>query len=299
MDQRILRAIRDPYYAGGAILNRLAPYIHNDEKYVRWSYFLATHQRLNLDTPETFNEKLQWLKLHDQRPEYTVMVDKYAVKEHIANFLGNEYVFETLGVWNDFDDIDFSQLPDQFVLKCTHDSGGLIICRDKEKLDVSAARKRIRHCMKKNYYYASREYPYKDVPHRIIAEPLMVDESGVELKDYKIFCFNGTPKMIEVDFGRFSEHQRNIYDTNWVLMDLEIKYPRNPSHEIDRPEHLDEMLEMAGKLSQGIPHVRVDLYYINGKIYFGELTFFHGSGYEPFKPKKWNRTVGEWLNLPI
>lgn len=299
MDQRILRAIRDPYYAGGAILNRLAPYIRNDERYVRWSYFLATHQHLDLDTPKTFNEKLQWLKLHDQRPEYTMMVDKYAVKEYIANILGKEYVFETLGVWNDFDDIDFFQLPNQFVLKCTHDSGGLIICRDKAKLDMSAARNRIKHCMRKNYYYASREYPYRDVPHRIIAEPLMVDESGVELKDYKIFCFNGTPKMIEVDFGRFSEHQRNIYDTNWMLMDLELKYPRNPSLEIDRPAHLDEMLEIAGRLSQDIPHVRVDLYYINGKIYFGELTFFHGSGYESFRPEKWNEKAGEWLGLPI
>lgn len=298
MDQRILRAIRDPYYAGGAILNRLAPYIRNDERYVRWSYFLATHQHLDLDTPKTFNEKLQWLKLHDQRPEYTMMVDKYAVK-YIANILGKEYVFETLGVWNDFDDIDFFQLPNQFVLKCTHDSGGLIICRDKAKLDMSAARNRIKHCMRKNYYYASREYPYRDVPHRIIAEPLMVDESGVELKDYKIFCFNGTPKMIEVDFGRFSEHQRNIYDTNWMLMDLELKYPRNPSLEIDRPAHLDEMLEIAGRLSQDIPHVRVDLYYINGKIYFGELTFFHGSGYESFRPEKWNEKAGEWLGLPI
>ena len=294
-----MRAIRDPYYAGGAILNRLAPYIRNDERYVRWSYFLATHQHLDLDTPKTFNEKLQWLKLHDQRPEYTMMVDKYAVKEYIANILGKEYVFETLGVWNDFDDIDFFQLPNQFVLKCTHDSGGLIICRDKAKLDMSAARNRIKHCMRKNYYYASREYPYRDVPHRIIAEPLMVDESGVELKDYKIFCFNGTPKMIEVDFGRFSEHQRNIYDTNWMLMDLELKYPRNPSLEIDRPAHLDEMLEIAGRLSQDIPHVRVDLYYINGKIYFGELTFFHGSGYESFRPEKWNEKAGEWLGLPI
>lgn len=242
---------------------------------------------------------MQWLKLHDQRPEYTMMVDKYAVKEYIANILGKEYVFETLGVWNDFDDIDFFQLPNQFVLKCTHDSGGLIICRDKAKLDMSAARNRIKHCMRKNYYYASREYPYRDVPHRIIAEPLMVDESGVELKDYKIFCFNGTPKMIEVDFGRFSEHQRNIYDTNWMLMDLELKYPRNPSLEIDRPAHLDEMLEIAGRLSQDIPHVRVDLYYINGKIYFGELTFFHGSGYESFRPEKWNEKAGEWLGLPI
>ena len=147
MDQRILRAIRDPYYAVGAILNRLAPYIRNDERYVRWSYFLATHQHLDLDTPKTFNEKLQWLKLHDQRPEYTMMVDKYAVKEYIANILGKEYVFETLGVWNDFDDIDFFQLPNQFVLKCTHDSGGLIICRDKAKLDMSAARNRIKHCI--------------------------------------------------------------------------------------------------------------------------------------------------------
>jgi hypothetical protein len=299
MDKRIIKALTNPYYACNVILNRLAPYIHDDELIVKWNYFLSLHKKLNLNNPQTFNEKLQWLKLHDRHAEYTVMVDKLAVKDYIAKILGAEYVFDTIGVWNQFDDIDFSKLPNQFVLKCTHDSGGLVICKNKETLDIGAARKRINHCLKKNYFYATIEYPYKDVPHRIIAEPLMVDESGSELKDYKFFCFNGEPKFFKVDFGRTKVHHANYYDLNWNFLKFgEVVCPYVEDRHIEKPLHFDEMVDIARNLSANIPFVRIDLYNINGRIYLGEITFFPASGTGPFYPEEWDYKIGQLLTLP-
>lgn len=211
---------------------------------------------------------------------------------------GEEYIIPTLGVWEHFDDIDFDKLPDKFVLKCTHDSGGLVICRDKSKFDKEAARKKLEKCLKRNYFLYGREWPYKNVPPRIIAEKYMVDESGVELKDYKIFCFHGVPKIIEVDFNRFVGHKRNLYTTSWELIDLEICYPSDENFKIAKPEHLEKLLQLATVLSQDIPHIRTDFYVINGKIYFGELTFCHGSGFEKFIPEEWDKIFGDWLKLP-
>jgi hypothetical protein len=269
-----------------------------DEIYLKLLYKHKTGKKLNLKNPHTFNEKLQWLKLHDRNPLYTTMVDKYEAKKYVANIIGDEYIIPTLGIWDNFDDIDFDKLPKQFVLKCTHDSGGLVICKDKSKLDVDAARKKINRCLKKNYYYHSREWPYKNVKPRIIAEKYMTDESGTELKDYKVFNFNGQPKFIQVDYGRFVEHKRNLYNTDWQYIDAAIKYPSDKTVSIKKPDSLDEMLEFSRRLSQGLPFLRTDFYSIEDKIYFGELTFYHGSGMEQFRPEQFGVDVGLWLKLP-
>ena len=253
---------------------------------------------LDLENPKTFNEKLQWLKLHDHNPLYTIMVDKYAVKKYVAEKIGEQYIIPTLGVWEHFDDIDFDKLPSQFVLKCTHDSGSIVVVPDKSKMDKVAAKKKLENGLRYNYYYWGYEWPYKDVPPRIIAEKFMVDESGVELKDYKVFNFDGIPKAIQVDYDRFTDHKRNIYDAEWKYIDMSIEYPTDANHQIAKPKNLEKMLELAGKLSEGIPHARTDFYVINDEIYFGEITFYHGAGLEHFVPEKYDGVFGEWIKLP-
>jgi hypothetical protein len=291
------RFISDPVARFG-YLSELGLYNHMpDDKYLKKKYKLVMGTELNLDNPKTFNEKLQWLKLHDRKPVYTTMVDKYEAKKYVGNIIGEEYIIPTLGVWDTFEDVDFNKLPEQFVLKCTHDSGGLVICKDKLSLDMEAAHKKINRCLKRNYYYHGREWPYKNVKPRIIAEKYMTDESGVELKDYKIFNFNGEPKMIQVDYNRFVKHKRNLYTTDWEYIDAAIKYPTDASVDIKKPEKLDEMLELAKILSAGIPHVRTDFYSINDKIYFGELTFYHESGMGKFDPEQFGVDMGSWIKL--
>lgn len=296
--QTMIRAIKKP----GMIIRimgdkKLLTWIP-DALYLKIIYRAETGKRLDLKHPKTYNEKLQWLKLYDRRPEYTMMVDKYEVRKYVAEKIGEEYLIPLIGVYDSVDEIPWEELPDKFVLKCTHGSGSNILCNDKKELDIQMAKKKLRKWMKKNFFWVFREWPYKNVKPRIVCEKYMVDESGIELKDYKIFCFDGEPKLIQVDFDRFRDHKRNIYDLDWNLVDLTIKYPRDPNKTIARPDKLDEMLDVARKLSAGIPHVRVDLYSIGDKIYFGELTFTHGAGYEPFYPESYNELLGSWLKLP-
>ena len=270
----------------------------DDEKFLKYLYKSTFHKELNLENPSTFNEKLQWLKLYDRNPEYIKMVDKYEAKKYVADIIGEEYIIPTLGVWDKFDEIDFSKLPNQFVIKCTHDSGGVVICEDKNKLNLRKTKRKIEKCLKQNFYYRAREWPYKNVKPRIIVEKYMVDESKKELKDYKVFCFNGEPKFIEVDFDRFIDHKRNIYTTNWELMQLQIKYPMDSNVKIKKPEKLEEMIKFARILAKNIPHVRVDFYSINKNIYFGELTFYHESGFGEITPEEWNKKLGDMIILP-
>lgn len=271
----------------------------SDRVFLKIRYWGSMKKFLNLDTPETFNEKIQWLKLNDRNPLYTKLVDKFEVKDYVANKIGAEYIISTLGVWNDFDEIDFSKLPNQFVLKCTHDSGGLVICTDKNKLDVEAARQKINKSLKYNYYLLGREWPYKDVKPRIIAEVYMEDSETKELRDYKFFCFNGKVKALfvasdrqveneETKFDFFDEHYNHLPFTNGHPNAL--KYP-------EKPVCFDKMKSLAEILSKGFPHVRVDFYEVNGKIYFGELTFSHWSGFAPFEPEEWDYTFGSWIDL--
>ncbi len=269
-----------------------------DRLYLEWLYEVRMGTKLQLDHPVTFNEKLNWLKLYDRRDEYTRMADKYEVRQYIADQIGEEYLVPLLGVWNSAAEIDADALPDQFVLKCTHDSASVIICKDKSTFDWAAVKEKLSQSLAINYFYPSREWPYKNIKPRIIAEQYMVDESGTELKDYKIYNFSGQPELIQVDFGRFVHHERNLYDLNWNYIDEQIEYPKNPQVQIGRPEHLELMLQLAAKLSQGIPSVRTDFYSINGRVYFGEVTFYQEAGFAHFSSDAYDRYLGSLIQLP-
>lgn len=268
-----------------------------DNMYLKLVYFLKTHKRLNLKNPRTYNEKLQWLKLYDRKPIYTIMADKYRVREYVAKKIGEEYLIPLIGIYDNFDEINFNKLPSQFVLKCTHDSGSIVICKEKTKFDFQNAKKKISKHLSKSYYYLSREWVYKNIKHKIICEKYMVDESERELKDYKFFCFHGEPKIIQVDFNRFEDHKRNFYDLKWNFVDLSLQYPNDPKKVISKPKKLDKMIRIASKLSEGINHVRVDLYMIKNDIYFGELTFYPEAGFGKFEPEIYDTIFGNWLKI--
>ena len=290
--------IFNPYWIMGGIVRRvLSRLIKNDELYIKLRYFSGMKKFPDLKHPRTYNEKLQWLKLNDKHKEYTRLVDKYAVKEYIEKLNWGGKTIPTLGVWDKFDDIDFAQLPNQFVLKTTHDSGGIVIVKDKNKMDMQKARKKLEKSLQRKYFLMSREYPYKDVKPRIIAEKFMVDESGTELKDYKFFCFNGEVKFLFVATDRPFDTRFDFFDADFNHLPFKQGHPL-ARKEIKKPVNFEEMKQAAAVLSKGIPHVRVDLYNINGEIYFGELTFFHFSGVVPFEPVEWDEKIGDYLKLP-
>jgi len=270
-----------------------------DKIYIQIFYFLRTKKRLNLKNPVTFNEKLHWLNLYYRNPDYVKLSDKFEVRSHITNTIGEEYLIPLLGVWDSFDDIDFDKLPNQFVLKCTHDSGSVIICKDKSTLNIANVGKYLKIRLKRNFYYKGREWQYNKIKPRIIAEKYMEEYSCGEIKDYKFFCFNGEPKLIQVDFDRFKGHKRNLYSTKWEYIPASIKYPTHPEIKIEKPKKFDAMLNLAKKLSSGYPHVRVDLYSIDNSIFFGELTFSHGNGCEKFTPKAFGIEMGSWMQRKI
>lgn len=269
----------------------------SDEQYLKLMYWAKFGVKLDLDNPKSFNEKLQWLKINNKNELCGKLVDKYEVKKYVSDLIGSEYIIPTLGVWESFDDIDISSMPEKgFVLKTTHDSGGVYICRNKKDYSLKKAKKILKHSLNRNYFWVGRELAYKGVKPRIIAEPLLVDESGIELKDYKVFNFDGHAKLIQVDYDRFSNHKRNLYDTEWNYIEAEIKYPTS-SRVIEKPACLDKLLELSEILSQGFRHARTDFYVIGDKILFGEITFIHGSGYECFRPASFGQEVGSWINI--
>ena len=271
----------------------------SDEEFLRKKYKCQLHKDLNLENPQYFNEKMQWLKLYNRKPEYVQMVDKVAVKDYVASRIGNEHIIPTIAVYDKYEDIDFDKLPDKFVIKCTHDSASTFVCSNKRNFDFAAAKKRINERLKTHYFMLGREWPYKFVEPKIIIEQFMVDESGTELKDYKFFCFNGKVKCFSVDFNRFTNHRANYYTPDFELMTLGKKLcPPDPGQKLERPDHLDEMIKIAEQLSEGIPFLRVDLYNINGQIYFGELTFYPASGFSPFLTDEWDKELGSWITLP-
>lgn len=297
LQTKIIKAIKNPRKAFLALMP--SSYFHKwqDEKYLRLCYQARTGKKLNLTDPKTFNEKLQWIKLHNRKPEYTMMVDKYAVREYIGQTVGAQYLIPLLGVWDDPDEIDFNALPEQFVLKCNHNSGlGMCICKDKSKLDVEKVKQELRQGLAQDYYLHGREWPYKNVKRRIVAETYMDDGTG-ELRDYKVMCFDGEPKLIQFHSGRFEVHKQDFYDTQWNKLEITQGCPLSETV-LDRPVFLEEMLELSRKLAAGIPHVRVDWYYVQGQLYFGELTFFDASGFDEFEPAQWNEIVGSWITLP-
>jgi len=300
------------------ILNKAIKVIINKEKFVsalsRRGFFNCLSDKtflklvfrnrvgytLNLRCPTTFNEKLQWLKLYNRDPIYTKMVDKYTAKEYVSEKLGGEYIIPTLGVWNSFDEINFESLPNQFVLKTTHDSGGVIICTDKKTFDFDDARKKFTKRLKKSFFMQSREWPYKNVVPRIIAEEYIEEIGFGSFYEYKMFCFNGKIKMVLVCKGEFLDSERTIDYCDEKFNKLPfISYNQPSKDEVEMPKEKEQLFEIAEKLSKDIPHVRVDMYVVNDKIYFGELTFFHGSGFQAFEPREWDSKIGEWLELPL
>ena len=272
-----------------------------DEPYVKLFYYATTGRKLNLRNPVTFEDKQQWLKLHDHNDRYTELADKYAVREHIKNTIGTEYSFPLLGHWDRFDDIDFDILPEQFVLKCNHDSGSVKVIRSKTALTAEEMRKLRKHFdkrIKENFFFAGREFPYKNIEPCIIAEQYMSDDKQEisSLNDYKFFCFHGEPKIVLIVTDRATDCRYDFYDMDFNHLDLRYGKGRD-DEKIQMPVYFNEMKEISAKLSNGIPFVRIDLYEVNGRVYFGEYTFFDGGGFQWYKPDEWEYKLGSWLKI--
>lgn len=272
-----------------------------DKPYLQLFYFATTGKFINFKNPKGFNEKLQWLKVNDKHSEYTKLVDKLAVREHIKETLGEEYLFPILGCWESFDEIDFDTLPEKFVLKCNHDSGSTKVIKNMSELTeekLNELRAFFKKRLRRDFFYAGREYPYKKIKPYIIAEQFMVDESAPEksIEDYKFFCFNGEPKIMFVATDRNVDVKFDFFDMDFNHLDIVNIHPQSGKN-LEKPVMFDEMKKIAAKLSKGIKHVRIDLYELNGKIYFGEYTFFHGGGFSLFYPSEWERKLGDWIDI--
>ena len=277
-------------------------FLFADEMYLRLFYKYRMGHPLNLKAPLTYNEKLNWLKLNDRNPLYTKLVDKYEVKNYVAEKAGKQYVIKTLGIWDNPEDIEWDILPNQFVLKTTHGGGnsGVVVCKAKEEINKGLIVNRLNEAMHQNLYKDSREWPYKNVPKRIIAEEYVEDEATKELRDYKFFCFNGKVEFLFIG----SERQKPGEDVKFDFFDKDFNHliirQGHPNSKVlpEKPSRFEEMKELAAKLSEGIPHVRIDLYEANGKVYFGEMTFYHFGGVVPFEPEEWDITFGKMIILP-
>ena len=274
-------------------------YILSDKSFIRKIYKERMGKEINLSNPRTFCEKQNWLKLYDRKPIYTVMVDKYLARNFVAERIGEEYLVPLLGVWDNADDIDFSALPDKFVLKCNHNSD-VTICTDKSTLDIEKTRNKLNEQLKQNYYYSKREWPYKNVPRKIICEKYMENYDGSEPLEYKVLCFNGVPKYIIVISGRFSNRETTMdtYNSNWIYTDL-INGDCPLSGDIfEKPKCFDKIISISEKLSENTPFLRVDFNFWNQQLYFGEMTFFDAAGFENYKPDEWDLKLGNLISLP-
>lgn len=275
------------------ILRRLSQGIP-DEAYLRMLYCCKMRRKLHLHPPVTFTEKLQWLKLYDRNPLYTKLADKYAVKAYVAEKVGEAHIVPTLGLWERPEDMDFSALPRQFVLKCTHDSNSVILCRDKEKLDKAAACRRLKEKLQENYYYFGREWPYKDVPPRILCETYLEDE----IKNYKFFCFYGRPRFLYVSVGLGKDVRMFFCDMDWNRLPFRNTAYGPLDASLEKPACFAEMAAMVEILSAGIPFVRIDLFAVAGHVYFSEYTFTPTSGFMVFDPPEYDKILGDYLPLP-
>lgn len=271
-----------------------------DETYLKWLFFYKLGYKLDLDNPKSFNEKIQWLKLYDHRKIYTSFADKFEAKKLVSEIIGNEYIVPTIGVWEHFDDIDFNQLPQRFVLKTTHDSGGIVVVDDIRTFDREKAKKKLETSLKKNYAKLGREWAYEGVKRRIIAEEFLSNGEEKELIDYKFMTFNGKVKCSFTCSNRFSGDGLKVtfFDMNWKEMPFERKYPKSYSS-INKPLNYELMIKLSEKLAEELPFVRVDFYEVNGKVYFGEMTFYPGSGLEDFRPLLWDYELGSWIKLNL
>lgn len=293
--------IKHPEIAGYRLLQQYFTWLP-DKLYIQFMFRFKMGYWPDLKNPQTFSEKLQWLKLYNRRPEYTTMVDKYAVKEYVANIIGEEYIIPTLGVWDKPEDIEWDKLPNQFVLKTTHGGGsnGVVICKDKTAFDKEKAVIKLNRSMKQDIYSCLKEWPYKNVPRRIIAEKYISPalQHG-DLPDYKFFCFNGEVKALFIGTERQTGDVKfDYFDADFNHLDLIQQHPMS-GRTFTKPVNFDKMIKLAAKLSEGIPQIRIDLYDVSGKIYFGEMTFYHHGGIVPFHPQKWDYEFGSWIKLPI
>lgn len=292
--------IKNPIYILLGFLNHCG-FLFSDRKFLELRYLLENKERLNLNEPKTFTEKIQWLKLYNRKPEYVMMVDKFEAKKYVASLIGEKYIIPTLGIWDKFEDIDFSKLPDRFILKATHSSHASIVCKDKRTFDIYDARKKFHRFLKTNPYIYCREWAYKNVKPRIIAEQFMANKGEKDLTDYKFFCFNGEPRYCQVIRDRSENETIDFFDTEWRHQEFTGLNPvaKTGLNPVAKPTDYSRMLKIASRLSEGMPFVRIDLYEINGKIYFGEITFYPAAGFGTFTPKEWNRKLGDMIQLPI
>ncbi|MBQ8064376.1 MAG: glycosyl transferase [Prevotella sp.] len=297
---KILKFLKDPLHLIVVLMRNCGSLIANDETYLRWYYALCMHKKLNLESPGTYNEKINWLKLHDHNPLYTTLVDKLRVKDYVTQKIGAAHVIKTLGIWKRAEDIEWDNLPERFVLKTTQGGGniGVMICHDKSNFDRAKAIANMNAALKQNLYSSSREWPYKDVEPLIFAEEYMEDEHG-ELRDYKFFCFDGKCRMLFVATERQTRKEPffNFFDDSYHPLPFRQGHPLNPVLP-EKPKGFQDMVRIAEQLSVGFPHVRVDLYIVNGQVYFGEYTFYHFGGVVPFEPAEWDGIIGSWLTLP-
>lgn len=266
-----------------------------DKAYLKMIYLMETGQKLNLKYPKTYSEKLQWIKLFDRKTLYTKLVDKYEVRKYIAATIGENYLIKLIGTYNSVDEIDWNVLPNAFVLKCTHGSGSNIICIDKKRLDIDNAKIKLRKWMKHNWFWFGREWPYRNVKPRITCEEFLSDNGEVP-EDYKVLCFNGKAKLIEVHTGRFADHKQDFYDIKWNKTEISQGTPRSTII-VNKPKILEKMLQLSEILSQNTYHVRIDWYVVENKLYFGEITFFDASGFCPFDKEKDELMLGDWIDL--
>lgn len=278
------------------LFRKMAPLYKDDEKYLKKLFKMSLGYDLNIVNPQTFNEKLNWIKLYNRNPIYTSMADKYEVKAFVAERIGEEYVVENYGVWNSWEEIDFSTLPNQFVLKGTHDSGGAFVCRDKESFDYTFVGDQLKKNLKRDFYTSSREWPYKNIPHRIIADQLLDDHTGNELRDYKFWCFNGKPTYMYCTVKTSMDNTfENFYDMDFKPVMIDHGFPRHRP-EFEKPSQFELMRKLASVLSKNIPFVRVDFFQVENKVYFGEFTFFDWAGLRPFGGD-WDTRLGELIVL--
>lgn len=293
------KILKEPEMAG-IYLMVLTARLWPAELYLKCYYYLHLHEWPNLKHPQNFTEKLNWLKLHDRRPLYTKLADKCEVKKYVSEKIGSDKIIPLLGVWDHFNEIDFDQLPDQFVLKCTHDSGGFRICKDRSNFDQEEARQFFNIELRKNYYWNKREWVYKDIKPRIIAEPYIDSLGKPESFEYKLTCMNGVCKVFTICTGiahsDFELRTNDHYDRDFNHLPW-YAYYKNSKKPVQIPPQAKEMIEYAEILSEGIPQVRVDFYVINDKVYFGEMTFYTWAGIIEFTPPEWNDIMGSWLDL--
>lgn len=293
--QKIIYALKNPRLVALHFLSDKFWRKMDDESFLKFQYKAWTKKTLHLNPPKTFNEKIQWLKLYDRKLVYTKLVDKYEVRKVIQEKLGEEYLVPLLGVWEKSDEIDFSKLPEQFVLKPTHTSGNVYICRDKSKIDENKIRNMLDQWLKREYFWGNREWPYKNIKPRLIAEE-MIDSNIV---DYKFYCFNGEPKMLYLSQGLEDHSTASIsfFDMNLKKLPFGRSDYRPFTTEVEKPKNFDEMVRIATKLSKGFSFVRIDLYSVKNKVYFSEYTLHPCAGYMPFDPEEYDLKLGEMLHL--